>query len=61
LIDKHFLNLYNNNWYDILDNEFFSKVEQSWDGRKYSEGRIATCAANCGNFDNRLNNPKLSV
>jgi MoaA/NifB/PqqE/SkfB family radical SAM enzyme len=58
---KHFLNLYNNNWYDILDNEFFSKVEQSWDGRKYSEGRIATCAANCGNFDNRLNNPKLSV
>jgi len=58
---KNSINLYNTDWYNIIDSEFYDKIQQSWDGRKYSEGRIATCAANCGDFEGRLNDPKKSI
>lgn len=51
------VNLYKTDWNDIIDNVFFDKIQESWDGRTYAEGRLAVCTANCGNFDGRINNP----
>jgi hypothetical protein len=54
---KSKVNLYQTEWDDIIHNMFYEKIQDSWDGRKYSEGRLAVCAANCGNFDGRINDP----
>ena len=57
LYTEHKQNLYNNEWDEIINSTFFNEIQNSWDGRKYNEGRLAVCAANCGNFDMRLNDP----
>jgi MoaA/NifB/PqqE/SkfB family radical SAM enzyme len=57
LYNNHKQNLFNNTWDEILNSIFFDKIQESWDGRKYSEGRLAVCAANCGKFEGRLNDP----
>ena len=54
---KSKINLYQTEWHDVIDNVFYDKIQESWDGRKYSEGRLAVCAANCGTFDGRINDP----
>jgi MoaA/NifB/PqqE/SkfB family radical SAM enzyme len=50
-------NLYTMDWDDIIYSMFFTKIQESWDGRKYSEGRLAVCAGNCGNSSTRFNDP----
>lgn len=50
-------NLYTKSWEEIISSVFFKEIENSWDGRTYSEGRLAGCAANCGDFDGRINDP----
>ena len=54
---KNKVNLYNTEWDNVIDNVFLDKIQESWDGRKYSEGRLAVCAGNCGKFEGRLNDP----
>ena len=54
---KSKVNLYQTEWDDIIDNVFYNKIQESWDGRKYSEGRLAVCAGNCGTFEGRFNDP----
>jgi MoaA/NifB/PqqE/SkfB family radical SAM enzyme len=57
LYSEHKQNLYIAEWDTIINSSLFNEIQNSWDGRKYSEGRIATCAANCGDFEGRLNYP----
>lgn len=54
---KSKVNLYKTEWNDIIDNMFFTKIEESWNKETYAQGKLAICSANCGNFDGRLNNP----
>jgi MoaA/NifB/PqqE/SkfB family radical SAM enzyme len=53
---KEKINLKTNNWYDILNGEFFKAVKGSWT-EDYTGNRIITCAITCGSFKNRVNMP----
>lgn len=50
------INLKNHEWNDILNGDFFTAIQGSWD-KDYSSGRIITCAITCGNFQSRVNIP----
>lgn len=50
------INLYKQSWNDVVAGEFFTGIETSWD-KSYQEGRLATCAGTCSNFDGRYNDP----
>lgn len=52
---KQAINLYENELTDILTSEFYKLISESWNINEYKNGRIATCVANCGDFEGRVN------
>ena len=53
---KEKISLNTNNWYDILNGDFFKEIQNSWT-QDYSGNRILTCAITCSSFKNRVNMP----
>jgi hypothetical protein len=53
-------NLNTMSWSNIINSNFFDQIEKRWNYNTYSEGRLAICAANCGVFNERINDPFLT-
>ena len=54
-------NLYTAVWNEIIHSDFFEQIQSSWAKPTYDQGRLVGCAATCGKFQGRINDPKASV
>jgi MoaA/NifB/PqqE/SkfB family radical SAM enzyme len=54
---KDKISLYNHGWHEILDGEFFARIEESWTAIK-KENTIFVCGTTCSNSTEKCNNPE---
>jgi MoaA/NifB/PqqE/SkfB family radical SAM enzyme len=54
--NKDKINLYKNDISDVVNNEFFLKIKDSWN-KSYKSGKLAICSASCSKADGRLIKP----
>ena len=54
--NKDKINLYKNDISDVINNEFFLKIKDSWN-KSYKSGKLAICSASCSKADGRLIKP----
>jgi len=50
---KEKINLKNNSWNDIINGEFFNKIQTGWNCN-YSSGRLAACGLFCSSASSRI-------
>lgn len=48
------VSLYNHTWEEVLESEFFHRIEKSW-GDDYDNGRMFICSATCSSFNGSMN------